>query len=92
MKMEELIEANNQLYDGLNEMFTGNLEPLNNLWSHTASITYMGPFGGCLKGLEEVSKEFKKVAAMKLGGKITCKEMNVYAGTDLGYISCSTNA
>jgi len=52
----------------------------------------MGPFGGCLKGLEEVSKEFKKVAAMKLGGKITCKEMNVYAGTDLGYISCSTNA
>lgn len=88
MKTEELIEANNQLYAGLNEMFTGNLEPLNNLWSHSDSITYMGPFGGSIKGWNEVSEEFQKVAAMKLGGKITCKEVNVYAGTDLGYISC----
>ncbi len=88
MKTEELIEANNQLYAGLNEMFNGNLEPLNNLWSHSESITYMGPFGGCLKGWTEVSKDFTKVAAMKLGGKISCKDLNVFVGTDLGYTSC----
>lgn len=29
---EDLNEANNQLYAGLNAMFTGDLEPLNNLW------------------------------------------------------------
>jgi ketosteroid isomerase-like protein len=88
MIIKELIEANKQLYAGLNEMFTGNLETLNKLWSHTDSITYMGPFGVCLKGWNEVSKEFKKVAAMKLGGKISCNDLNVYAGTDFGYTSC----
>ena len=88
MRTEELIEANNQLYDGLNAMFNGNLEPLNDLWSHTDSITYMGPFGGCLKGWNEVNKEFKNVAAMKLGGKLICNDLHVYAGTDLGYTTC----
>lgn len=89
LKTEELIEANNLLYAGLNEMFTGNLETLDNLWSHTNEITYMGPFGGCLVGWNEVNEEFKKVAAMKLGGKITCKDLKVYEGADIGYTSCT---
>ncbi len=88
MKTEELIEANNQLYAGLNEMFIGKLEILNNLWSHTDSITYMGPFGGFLKGWNEVNCDFTKVAAMKLGGKIICNDLYVYAGTDFGYTTC----
>ncbi|MCX6189394.1 MAG: nuclear transport factor 2 family protein [Bacteroidetes bacterium] len=88
MKIEEIIEANNELYAGLNAMFIGNLEALNALWSHSDSITYMGPFGGCLKGWNEVDKEFTKVAAMKLGGKITCNDLHVFAGTDLGYTTC----
>ena len=88
MRVEELIEANNQLYAGLNAMFTGNLESLNDLWSHTDSITYMGPFGGCLKGWNEINEEFKKVAAMKLGGKITCNNLHIYVATDLGYTTC----
>lgn len=88
MLLQQLTEANNQFYAGLNELFTGNLEPLDNLWSHTDSITYMGPFGGCLKGWDEVSEEFKKVAAMKLGGKIICDNLNIFMGTDLGYTSC----
>ena len=39
---EAIIEANNQFYYGLNEMFVGNLETLTNLWAHSDSITYMG--------------------------------------------------
>lgn len=86
--IEEINEANDQLYAGLNEMFTGDLERLNKLWSHTESITYLGPFGGSLKGWEQVSEEFITVAAMKLGGKIICKDLHVFAGTDIGYVSC----
>jgi len=88
VKIAELLEANSELYTGLNAMFTGNLDILNNLWSHNDSITYMGPFGGCLIGWEAVGSEFTKVAAMKLGGKITSENVKVYAGTDLGYTIC----
>lgn len=88
MLIEEIREANNQLYAGLNAMFAGDPEPMNNLWSHTETITYMGPFGGSLKGWDQVNEEFEKVAAMKLGGKIICKDLHVFAGTDIGYTSC----
>jgi len=33
----------------------------------------MEPFGGCIKGWNEVNKEFKKVAAMKLGVKLSAR-------------------
>ena len=85
---QELIAANDSLYAALNAMFTGNLEPMNALWSHTEKITDMGPFGGRLTGWEAVSAEFRKEAAMKLGGKIVCKDLHVYAGTDMGYTVC----
>jgi ketosteroid isomerase-like protein len=81
-------KANDQLYDGLNAMFTGDLEPLNRLWSHSETITHMGPFGGRLTGWKEVYEEFKKEAAMKFGGKIVCKDLHVFAGTDMGYTVC----
>jgi ketosteroid isomerase-like protein len=84
----EITAAHNQLYAGLNTMFTGDIEPLNNVWSHSDSITYMGPFGGMLKGWKEVGADFAKVAAMKLGGKITANNLHVYGGNDIGYTTC----
>jgi len=88
LNMDDLINANNRLYDGLNAMFAGNVEPLNNLWSRSDSITYMGPFGGRLKGWSDVNEEFTNVAAMKLGGKISCNDVYAFVGTNLGYVSC----
>ncbi|MBK5269504.1 MAG: nuclear transport factor 2 family protein [Bacteroidia bacterium] len=85
---QEIRSANDQLYAGLNAMFTGDLELLNNLWSHSEYITDMGPFGGRLTSWNEVSEEFRKEAAMKFGGKIVCKDLHVFAGTDMGYIVC----
>jgi len=85
---QELRAANDSLYAALNAMFTGNLEPMNSIWSHADNVTDMGPFGGRLTGWEAVSAQFKKEAGMKLGGKIVCKEMHIYAGTDMGYIVC----
>lgn len=80
--------ANDSLYAALNAMFTGNLEPMNAVWSHGDYVTDMGPFGGRLTGWEAVGTEFKKEAAMKLGGKIVCRDLHVYAGTDMGYTVC----
>lgn len=85
---QELRAANDSLYAALNAMFTGNLEPMNKLWSHSDDITDMGPFGGRLTGWEAVGAEFKKEAGMKFGGRIVCKDLHIYAGTDMGYTVC----
>jgi len=85
---QELLAANDSFYYALNAMFTGNLEPMNALWSHSDYITNMGPFGGRLTGWEAVGAEFKKEAGMKFGGKVVCKDVQSYAGTDMGYTVC----
>src|SRR5258706_10512270 len=35
-----------QFYAALNTMFTGDLGPMKEVWSHTDDVTYMGPGGG----------------------------------------------
>ncbi len=84
----DLLEINNLFYDGLNSMFKGDVEPLNKIWSHGDFITYSGPFGGTLKGWENVGKDFSDVASMKLGGKISPSEVHAYVNGSVGYVSC----
>ncbi len=83
-----ILEANEGLYDGLNGMLAGDMQLLNALWSHSESTTYMGPFGGSITGWTAISEEFNKVAAMKLGGKITGSDVHVFPGTNIGYTTC----
>jgi ketosteroid isomerase-like protein len=86
MKTEQALRAaNDQFYAALNAMFIGDLQPLQDIWSHAGDVTIMDPFGGRLTGWEAVDGEFTKVAAMKLGGKIVFKDLHLYAGSDLGY-------
>ena len=85
---QEIKQANDQFYAALNTMFTGEAGPILDIWSHENNITYLGPFGGYLKGWEAIGDEFKKNAAMKLGGKIVCKESHIHHGTDIGYVVC----
>ncbi len=86
---QKLRNANDQFYAALNAMFIGNLEPMNDIWSHGGDVTDMGPFGGRLEGWIAVEEEFKKEAAMKLGGKVVCKDLLVRVGTGMGYTVCT---
>lgn len=88
MNKQTLLQANDALYAGLNEMFIGNLEPLEALWSHSDSISYMGPFGGYLRGWEAVHKDFQAVTDMKIGGKLSCELLGSNLSGTMGYISC----
>ena len=88
MNKQTLLQANDALYAGLNEMFIGNLEPLEALWSHSDSISYMGPFGGYLRGWEAVHKDFQAVTDMKIGGKLSCELLGSNVSGTMGYISC----
>lgn len=84
----ELQKANDKFYSALNEMFVGNLEPMKEIWSHSEDISDMGPFGDRLDGWNAVKEEFEKEAAMKLGGKVVCKNLIVRAGNEIGYTVC----
>lgn len=85
---ESLRVANAQLYEALNRMFKGEIEPINNVWSHSEEITYMGPFGGLHSGWAQVREEFANVAALKIGGKISSESLEVRVMGDVGYTVC----
>jgi len=53
----ELRVANDQFYSALNTMFTGNLLPMENIWSHGEDVTQLGPFGDRLTGWNNVRAE-----------------------------------
>ena len=76
---KEAREAVAQFYTALNAMFTGDMKPMNDVWSHAADVTYMGPAGGYQIGWKNVGEELGRQAAMKLGGKIEPSDIHVIA-------------
>lgn len=83
-----LLAAHDQFYAALNAMFTGDLAPMNAIWAHRDEITDMGPFGGRLTGWKAVGEEFKKEAAMKIGGHVGYKDLVLQIAGDMGYTVC----
>jgi ketosteroid isomerase-like protein len=81
----KLRAANDQFYAALNSMFTGDIAPMNAIWSHRDDVTFMGPFGGRLVGWEAVGAEFKREAGLKFGGRVVCKDVLVHVEGDTGY-------
>lgn len=77
--------AVDQFYSALNIMFTGDLEPMKNVWSHADDVTYMGPMGGFEKGWAAVLPVWEESAAMKLGGKVTPQDMEITVGQDIAF-------
>jgi len=74
-------------YKALNVMFTGDLAPMIQVWSHADDVTYMGPGGGFQTGWSAVRAEFQKQADMKLGGKVGPTDMQITAGATIGIVS-----
>ena len=80
MDEKGILEADGRFFAALNEMFTGNLAPMEALWSHADDIVYMGPDGKVLVGWAAVQPDWQKQADMKLGGEIHSVERHVTAG------------
>src|SRR5437763_1153344 len=76
-------EAAAAFYSALNVLFTGNAGPMQEVWSHSEDVTYMGPVGGLKKGWKEVLEDWNAQAAMKLGGTVQPEDMHVTVGRDL---------
>jgi len=78
-----LMSAVAQFYAALNSMFTGDLEPMKEVWSHADDVTYMGPGGGFQVGWKQVLENWEAQAALKLGGKVEAVDMRVTVGHDI---------
>jgi len=79
--------ASDQFYTALNRLFTGDMAPMEALWSHRKDVTYMGPGGGFQVGWDAARKELASQAAMKLGGSIKPEQVKITAGSDLATVS-----
>jgi ketosteroid isomerase-like protein len=82
-------QASDRFYAALNAMFEGNIEPMNDLWSHADDVTYMGPDGKYIIGWDQVQAIWRQQAALKLGGKIEAERVHVTVGQDLATVECS---
>jgi ketosteroid isomerase-like protein len=78
-----VLKANAQFYAAINQMFTGNIAPINAVWSHADDVTYMGPTGQFEHGWNTVLKDWEGQAAMKLGGHVMPVVIQVVVGQDL---------
>jgi ketosteroid isomerase-like protein len=81
-------QATNGFYAALNDMFTGNIEPMQNVWSHANDVTYMGPDGKFIVGWDHVLPEWQSQAARKLSGEIRSEQIQVNVGNDLATVQC----
>jgi ketosteroid isomerase-like protein len=82
--MSNLKNAVERFYAAHNEIFEGNLAPMEEVWSHEDDITYMSPIGGILVGWDAARDSWSKQAELKLHGHVYPIDMNVVEGQDIG--------
>lgn len=73
-------QAANDFYAALNTLFTGDIGPMESVWSHRGDVTYMGPGGDFRVGWDDVRDSWQEQADMKLGGKVEPADMLVTVG------------
>lgn len=81
-------QANSDFYTALNAMFQSDLKPMQDVWSQTDDVTYMGPDGKFTVGREEVFADWQEQANKKLGGKVWPEKINTKVGQDLATVEC----
>jgi ketosteroid isomerase-like protein len=79
-------QAAMSFYSALNTMFTGDAEPMKQVWSHANDVTYMGPTGGFQVGWAQVLPQWESQAALKLGGKVEPADMRITVGNYLAVV------
>ena len=78
--MLTLNDAIVQFYMAHNEIFEGNLAPMEEIWSHADDVTYMSPIGGILVGYEATINSWREQAELKLHGHVEPEDMQIVEG------------
>lgn len=70
-------------YASLNLMFEGDATAAEEVWSHSDDVVYMGADGAYNRGWEETYANWKKQAALKLGGQVEPVDVVLTVGEDI---------
>ncbi len=73
-------------YVALNQLLAGDVSAMEGVWSHTQDITYLGPGGSIKTGWPAVLEDWKAQAALKLGGKIAAKDVQITQNGNLAVV------
>ena len=76
-KYRDLMSAHNAFYSALNQLCAGDAAAMAGVWSHENDVSDFGPDGQCHFGWNAVDAQFRKEAAMKLGGTVACEDLKV---------------
>jgi ketosteroid isomerase-like protein len=82
----EVREALEQFHAALNAIFTGEIAPMQAVWSHADDVTYMGPDGAYRVGWVEVLTDWEAQAALNLGGSVRPVDVRITAGRELAVV------
>ena len=82
--MSTLNDAIVEFYKAHNEIFEGNIAPMEEVWSHSDDVTYMSPIGGILLGYEAAIDSWRKQSELGLGGHVEPIDMHIVEGQDIG--------
>ena len=85
---QDVQQVNDRFYQALNDMFTGQIAPMEDVWSHGDDITCLGPAGGITVGWEAIRANWEAEAALKLGGHIEPSDLQITVGNDLAIVQC----
>lgn len=83
--LESLKAAHDMFFDATNQMFTGDLTLMKEIWSHAEDVIYMGPDGGYQVGWDEVLADWQRQADLRLGGRIVTTQVHLAVNGALGY-------
>lgn len=78
--------AVDQFYQALGALFTGDAEPMKEVWSHADDVTYLSPAGGIREGWSEVEADWEAQAALKLGGNISPSNFRFIVGPRISVV------
>ena len=81
-------EAMGRFYSALDALFKGEVGPMEDVWSHAADVTYMGPGGGMQVGWKDVLANWKVQAAKRLGGAVKAEKTRMHVGQDIAVTCC----
>jgi ketosteroid isomerase-like protein len=81
----EVRKASEQFYSALNHMLNGDAAPLADIWSHSAVVTTMHPFGGLQVGWDKVRKSLEQMAGLASEGQATLRDQTIQVAGDMAY-------
>jgi ketosteroid isomerase-like protein len=77
--------ASDKFYAALNRMPNGDTGLLQDIWSHSKTVTTMHPIGGREVGWDQVRKTWEQVAALSTQGQVRLSEQFIQVVGDAAY-------